>query len=253
MAERRYWWLKLQEDFFKQKAMKKLRRMENGSTYTIIYLKMQLASLRNNGMLVFEHMEDSFANELAYEIDEAPEDVAATIDFLLRYGLLVPLSKDESYIPAAVENSGSEGSSAKRMRALRERGTSQCDGSASLCYGEKEKELEKEIEIELELERGADKPPAHTRFVPPTVEEVAEYVRERRSKVDPQGFINYYAARGWMMGKYPMTDWKAACRNAESWERWDKPGKKAKTFTQQTAPGGEKERLQKIYDSLKKE
>ena len=67
---------------------------------------------------------------------------------------------------------------------------------------------------------GADKPPA--RFVPPTVEEVAEYVRERGSKVDPQGFIDFYEAKGWKIGKTPMKDWKAACRNAESWERWDK-------------------------------
>ena len=68
----------------------------------------------------------------------------------------------------------------------------------------------------------ADKPP-RTRFVPPTVEEVAEYVKKRGSRVDPQGFIDFYASKGWMVGKTPMKDWKAACRNAESWERWQKP------------------------------
>lgn len=71
-------------------------------------------------------------------------------------------------------------------------------------------------------ESGADKPPTRSRFVPPTVEEVAEYVRERGSKVDPQGFIDFYEAKGWKMGKTPMKNWKAACRNAEHWERWDK-------------------------------
>jgi len=49
---------------------------------------------------------------------------------------------------------------------------------------------------------------------------VAEYVRQRGSKVDPQGFIDFYASKGWMVGKNPMKDWKAACRNAEHWERW---------------------------------
>ena len=58
------------------------------------------------------------------------------------------------------------------------------------------------------------------RFTPPTLEEVQRYVGERRSPVDPQGFIDFYAARGWMLGKTPMKDWKAACRNAEQWERW---------------------------------
>jgi len=66
----------------------------------------------------------------------------------------------------------------------------------------------------------AGKPPTRPRFVPPTVEEVTAYVQKRGSKVDPQGFIDFYAAKGWMIGKTPMKDWKAACRNAEHWERW---------------------------------
>ena len=67
----------------------------------------------------------------------------------------------------------------------------------------------------------ADSPtPRRNRFVPPTVEEVAEYVRSRGSRVDPQGFVDFYTAKGWLVGKTPMKDWKAACRNAESWDRW---------------------------------
>ena len=56
----------------------------------------------------------------------------------------------------------------------------------------------------------------------PTLAEVQSYVAERHSAVDPQGFIDFYAAKGWLVGKAPMRDWKAACRNAESWERWAK-------------------------------
>ena len=73
----------------------------------------------------------------------------------------------------------------------------------------------------------ADKPP-RTRFVPPTLEEVQSYVSERHSNVDPQGFIDFYEAKGWMVGKTPMKDWKAACRNAEAWERWNKGAKEQK-------------------------
>lgn len=121
MAEKRYWWLKLKEDFFQQKAMKKLRRMERGEVYTIVYLKMQLASLRNNGVLVFEHMDGDFAEELAYDLDEEAEDVAKTIAFLTEFGLLVQLSEEERFLPKAVENIGSEGASAQRMRELKAR------------------------------------------------------------------------------------------------------------------------------------
>lgn len=69
---------------------------------------------------------------------------------------------------------------------------------------------------------GAASPPTRTRFVPPTLEEVTAYVRERGSRVDPQAFIDFYAAKGWMVGKSKMKDWKAACRSAESWDRWDR-------------------------------
>lgn len=68
----------------------------------------------------------------------------------------------------------------------------------------------------------AASPPRASRFTPPTLAEVQAYVSERQSPVDPQGFLDFYAAKGWMVGKTPMRDWKAACRNAESWERWAK-------------------------------
>lgn len=198
--------------------MKKLRRMENGTTYTIIYLKMQLASLRNNGILAFDHVEDSFANELAYELDEAPEDVAATIDFLLRHKLLVPLSEDESYLPEAVENSGSEGSSAKRVREFRERQALQCNDDALHCHGEKSREEKIREEGEKSREESkADKPPA--RF-PPTEEMVRAYIAEHDYAVDAAAFVDYYTANGWVQGKgKPIKDWKAAVR---TWARREK-------------------------------
>lgn len=79
---------------------------------------------------------------------------------------------------------------------------------------------EKDMDMEKDMEKHS-----RSRFVPPTLEEVAAYVQERGSNVDPQGFIDFYTANGWMVGKNPMKDWKAACRNAERWERWSGPKK----------------------------
>lgn len=68
------------------------------------------------------------------------------------------------------------------------------------------------------------------RFTPPTLAEVQSYVAERHSPVDPQEFIDFYESKGWMVGKTAMKNWKAACRNAEKWERWAKTaGPKEKT------------------------
>ena len=54
------------------------------------------------------------------------------------------------------------------------------------------------------------------KFIPPTVKEVAEYVATRTTKIDPEKFINHYQSNGWLVGKTPMKDWKAAVR---TWER----------------------------------
>ena len=71
-------------------------------------------------------------------------------------------------------------------------------------------------------ENNAATPPRAKRFTPPTLAEVQSYVAERHSPVDPQEFIDFYESKGWMVGKTPMKNWKAACRNAEKWERWAK-------------------------------
>lgn len=57
---------------------------------------------------------------------------------------------------------------------------------------------------------------ACARFVPPTVDEVRSYCHERKNSVDPQHFVDYYEARGWMLGKVKMKDWRSAVR---TWEK----------------------------------
>ncbi len=152
--------------------MKKLRRMDHGEVLTIIYLKMQLASLRNGGAIAFEGLGGTFAEELSLQIDEPEEDVATTVDFLSKYGLIEQANGGDLYIlPKAVENTGSESDSAARMRAFRGRETSHCDGKASLndeasqCDARERKE-EKRKEGEPEREGEGDSaaaPPAPAR------------------------------------------------------------------------------------------
>lgn len=64
----------------------------------------------------------------------------------------------------------------------------------------------------------ADKPPRASRFTPPSVEEVRVYCAERKNSVDPERFVDFYASKGWLVGKSKMKDWRAAVR---SWERSD--------------------------------
>jgi hypothetical protein len=116
--------------------------------------------------------------------------------------------------------SGKQGAS--KREANRKQTASKPQANRKLEQG-LEKELEKEKEKELDKEQmlNTPKPPTGaSRFVPPTIDEVAAYVRERKSAVDPQYFVDFYTKKGWKVGRDPMEDWKAACRNAESWDRW---------------------------------
>ena len=56
----------------------------------------------------------------------------------------------------------------------------------------------------------------HEQFVPPSVEEVRGYCRERNNNIDPQEFVDFYSAKGWMIGRNKMKDWKACVR---TWEK----------------------------------
>lgn len=64
------------------------------------------------------------------------------------------------------------------------------------------------------------------RFTPPTVEQVREYTAEKGLAVNAEHFVDYYAARGWKLGKgQPMKDWQAAVR---TWASLDKERKAEK-------------------------
>ena len=52
-------------------------------------------------------------------------------------------------------------------------------------------------------------------FIKPTLDEVAEYCRERKNGVNPNAWMDHYTSNGWMVGKNKMKDWRAAVR---TWE-----------------------------------
>jgi len=61
------------------------------------------------------------------------------------------------------------------------------------------------------------------KFTPPSLEEVQSYCKERNNKVDAGKWYDFYSAKGWMIGKNKMKDWKAAVR---TWEKSEKPDTK---------------------------
>src|SRR3712207_9143409 len=100
---KRYYWIKLMGDFFNDKRIKKLRKIAGGDTYTVIYLKLLLLSLETEGKLYFEGVEENFTSEIALEIDEEENNVAATLIFLQKQGLLEGPIDDEYFLTRSEE------------------------------------------------------------------------------------------------------------------------------------------------------
>jgi len=160
MTEKRYYWLKLKSDFFMQKEIKKLRSIAGGDTYTIIYLKMQLKSLTDGGKLYHEGYEDDFASELALDLDEKVDNVKVTLMYLLKHNLVEKTGEKDGehyLINATNENTGTETSSAKRVRKHRAKGKLlQSNEPVTPVKQIVNGELEKELEIDIEKEKKVD-------------------------------------------------------------------------------------------------
>jgi predicted phage replisome organizer len=154
--EKRYFWLRLYDDFFGSFRIKKLRKMAGGDTYVIIYLKMQLKAMKTDGVLQYRGLGTDFVDELAIDIDEEPDDVRVTLMYLLSCGLAETNDQKTFFFPFSVANTGSETSSAQRMREARKKAKEIPENNVrTLCehrYGEIEKDIELDTEIDTEKE-----------------------------------------------------------------------------------------------------
>lgn len=158
---KKYYWLRLQEDFFSSPRMKKLRKIAGGDTYVIIYLKMQLMSIKTGGVIRYEGVEETFAEELALILDEEPENVEIVIGFLKSHNLLEEYDENSFFMPEVAQNIGKESDSAERVRAFRQRKAEkalQCNTTVTESNTEKRKGEEiREEEIREEKRKGEEK------------------------------------------------------------------------------------------------
>lgn len=110
----------------------------------------------------------------------------------------------------------------------------------SRCVTVSHRESPPESESESESNPNPREKNAHAaRFSPPTVDAVAEYVREKGYHVNADRFVAFYQQKGWMIGKNHMKDWKAAVR---TWHYRDNPKppaeQKAPKWTYNSDTGG---------------
>lgn len=172
----RFFWLKLEKNFFGDAKIKKIRRLPGGDTLAIIYLELMLLSIENDGVLIYEGLEETFEAELALKIEEDEGSILIVLNFLKQYGLLVEINNKSAL--HLTQNNWSIGSETQANRTRRERKQQFANNLQTICLQsadslqaslkekekdqkKKKKELDKDIEIEIEKE--IDTTTAHTR------------------------------------------------------------------------------------------
>ena len=122
MQNKRYYWLKLKNDFFEGDEINWLEEQENGAVYILFYLKLCLWSLRSDGVLMRRvgKMEIPYDTKKLADITGTPLPAAETAMALLTSAGLVEVQENGAlFMPQMEDMTGSETERAAIMRKYR--------------------------------------------------------------------------------------------------------------------------------------
>ena len=121
----------------------------------------------------------------------------------------------------------------KRRQAAEERWRNQMDASDANAYNSNQMDASDAKDgkgnvnkgnVNIPKEKDTKKKSANMRFVPPTLDEVKEFISTNGyTLVNAEAFHSHYASVGWKRGKTPLKDWKQAVINWQATERQTKP------------------------------
>lgn len=233
---KKYYYLRLKDNFFDSDELKILESMKDGYLYSNILLKLYLRSLKNDGKLVVNDRIPYNAEMLASVTGHQVGTIKQALSMFKELGLIEILENGAIYM-LDIQNFIGKGSTEADRQRLYDRRISDERKQKKLTQSrnleeilekstpEIEIELEKEIKIEKEIHSSASTTTKRKRFEKPTLSEIKAYCIERGNKVDAQHFFDYYESNGWRVGKNSMKNWQAAVR---TWERseYRKPNSK---------------------------
>lgn len=224
---KKYYYLRLKDNFFDSDELKILESMKDGYLYSNILLKLYLRSLKNDGKLVVNDRIPYNAEMLASVTGHQVGTIKQALSMFKELGLIEILGNGAIYM-LDIQNFIGKGSTEADRQRLYDRRISDERKQKKLTQSrnleeilkkstpEIEIELEKEIKIEKEIDSSASTTTKRKRFEKPTLSEIKAYCIERGNKVDAQHFFDYYESNGWKVGKNSMKNWQAAIR---TWER----------------------------------
>lgn len=160
MSNKKYYWLKLKEDFFEEDTLQWLEEQDNGKEYCLFYLKLCLKSLKTNGVLIRNvgQMLIPYDSKKLSEITKTDVDtVLVALELFKKIGLVQILENGEIFLTQLENMVGSETKWARYKKKQRELDNVQKLSNGSPKNVHIEKEIEKEIDIDIEKELQQDK------------------------------------------------------------------------------------------------
>lgn len=156
------WYFQLSRNFFSDTNIKRLEKTV-GYEGVLIYLKIILEALDNEGFIFFDGLEDNIYEQLAFSLDHNSDTIKETFERCIKYQLITedPEREGKAYwIGGVADNMKHLGASGMRMRNLRARrkeGMSQSDKNPSQSADNKNKVKEEsdsdsDSDSELELD-----------------------------------------------------------------------------------------------------
>lgn len=163
---KKYYWLKLKEDFFEDDTIEWIEEQPNGEKYSLFYLKLCLKSLKTDGVLirnVGEMLIPYDVKKLAEITKTDVDTVRVAMELFKNIGLIQILENGEIYMSQLKNMVGCESKWAEKKRIQRAKDKQKTleepkkDGGNNVTealpnrYTEIEQEQEQEKEIEIEL------------------------------------------------------------------------------------------------------
>ena len=116
---KRYYWLKLKEDFFESEEIKIIESTPNGAIYSNFYLKLLCKSLKTDGKLIFKDTIPYSPEMLASLTGVGVDTVRVALEMFINLGLMEKLDTGTLYMKAIESMTGSETVWAEKKREQR--------------------------------------------------------------------------------------------------------------------------------------
>ena len=162
MSDKKYYWIKLKEDFFEEDVISWIEEQEKGVYYSNFYLKLCLKAMNSEGRLIRKvgEMLIPYDVKTLSKITGVDQDtVIVAMELLKRTGLIEILENGEIYLTQLKNMIGSESKWAEKKRLQRAKGQSEDNVPllSGQCPTEKEKDKDKDKDKDKEKDKNKKK------------------------------------------------------------------------------------------------